>query len=220
MKHLIVFILLLPVIVATAQEEIFITANINSYFPYTEGGGPILLVGSDEVSKQKFFFGGFGIGATAIKKLPGKLNLKAAGNLSRHTYRNASIRMTDNNNVPLGEYTSHSNDYLLSILGMGRYAATEKFHLGAGIGFDFMLVSLIRNPVGDFSGREVKNSVRNRNFKPFVPIFPVELSIKKPKAFYTLRYEQALLNKFRGDLAKTAKTSYGVILFEVGIKIK
>jgi hypothetical protein len=220
MRCLIVIVFILRVTVVSAQEEIFVTANVNSYFPSIGHGAPVLLLGT-QTRKPKIFFGGFGIGASMIKKLAERLTLKAAGNLSRHTYQNAPIEMRDNNNVPLGEYTSHSNDYLFSIQGLGRFSFTDKINFGAGLGFDLMLVSKIRNPVGDFSGIDSKDiSIRERNYKPVMPVVPVELSIKNTHAFYTLRYEQALLNKFRGDLAKTAKTSYGTVLFEVGIRIK
>jgi hypothetical protein len=220
MKLLLLIMLALQVVVASAQQEIFLTGSLNSYLPINSENRAVILVGSNKGTKPKNFFGGFGIGVTVVKNLEGKINIKGSCNLSQHTYRNAAIIFVDNNNTPLGEYESHSNDYLFSFQGMGRYALGEKLHFGAGLGVDLLMLSLVENPLGSFSGRDKVTFIRDSNYRSIMPVFPLELSIKNPRAFYTLRYEQALLNKFKGDLAKTAKQSYGVILFEVGIRIK
>jgi hypothetical protein len=206
-----------------SKYELFITPSANLYMPGgTSVKQPYPNLWYNNNTKPKLLIGGFGIGATFIKKISEKLQLRTEARLSKHTYWNEETIFTDNLGNDFGSTKSGSSDFIFSLNFTAHYFLSKKISIGGGLGSQILLVSLSRNPASGLivNGTTQKNDLlRNRYYKPVMPVIPIELSLRQKRAFYTLRYEYALLNKMKGELANYQSEKYGTLAFEIGLKI-
>ncbi len=223
LKYCFSFLLLLVLsISAHCQDstfEYFITVNSNLYLPINnpnKGVYPIL--GYDKTTHPKLLIGGFGVGFTAIKSIKNKASLKLESNFSRYTYWDEPVIFIGGNNQPAGQLFVRSSDYTSALLALVQYSFTKHISLGTGIGTHALLFS--RSKLKVDGNKNSSLSYLNRNYKSIVPVIPLELSLKSKNAMFNVRYEYALLNRLRGDLAQEKKDKYSVLIFEIGLRIK
>jgi hypothetical protein len=199
--------------------EYFVTTNANLHIPFADGDkGAYPILWYDKKSDPKLQIGGFGLGFTAIKPYRKKSVIKAQANLSRHVYWDNSFEAVGLQNQSLGSYSTSSVDYTMGIAGTIHFMLSEKFSVGTGLGCQVMLWSFTRLnelPLNESSDRRA----RNNYYKRIIPTLPVEFSLKKSRTLYTIRYEQALLNRYKKDIAAVKKEGYGLISFEVGFRM-
>lgn len=202
------------------EIEYFVTANANLQIPFADGEkGVYPILWYDKKSNPKLQIGGFGAGFTAVKPYREKSFIKAQANLSRHVHWDEPIEVVGLQGQSEGSYATSSVDYTTGITGTINYQLSEKFSVGTGLGFQVMLWSFTRLnelPLNESSDRRA----RNNYYKRIMPVLPVEFSLKKSRTLYTIRYEQALLNRYKKDIAAVKKEGYGLISFEVGFRIK
>jgi len=217
----VIIVLLLIAIVSPAQKqfEYFISFGTNGFI--SDNSRKIITpVGFKKDADPKIFIGGYNFGFCVIRKVKEKLDLRFEESLAKFAYWNETIQFKDQQNQNLGSYQSRSSDFISATNIHVNYLLGQKFRAGTGIGIQTLLVSVIRNPLGNFAGADARSSSFNRNYKSLMPVVPFEVSLRNPKTIFTLRYERALLNRYRSDLARTLNESYGVISFQVGLKIK
>jgi len=200
--------------------EWYVTANGNLYMPVgtrTKGTYPIL--GYDKTTSPKILLGGIGIGAAMLKPLSKDLKFKAQANFSKHTYWDEPVMMKDYVASSIGYFQSGSSDYGLGIAGMIHYFPVEAFSIGAGISAQINVISFSRTP-GMYIGAEIDPGfVVNRYYKTVLPMIPVELSYKLKKVLFNVRYEAALMNRIKGDLADFRSDKFSLLTFELGFQI-
>lgn len=221
-KYFIVLILIILIDDACAQNnhEVFVTANTNLYVPFNADKGLFPVLGYDKEATPKLLIGGFGTGVTMFKTIREKTRLKVQSNISRHTYWNEPMTFRTVDNQNLGTFSSRSSDYTLGVSGIA-LLGSNKFSFGAGLGLQVMLASVTRNPVGNFAGQDNEQQlVLNRYYKMLMPVLPLEISVQLDKMFYSIRYEHALLNKYKNGLANRERENYGLIFTEIGVRIK
>lgn len=197
-------------------REYFITLNGNQYLPIQnpeKGRYPVLWY--DKETDPKLLIGGFGAGVSAFRPLKEKVSLKAQANLSKQTYWGEPVRLVDEVSLPTGDFLAGSSDYAVGITALAHYFFKEKLSVGTGLGGQILLVSLSRVP--EF--RDEIPVVRNRYYRPFMPVLPVELSFKSQKHLFNIRYEHGLLNRYKRDLGAYKKDRFGLLSFEVGFKV-
>jgi len=180
------------------------------------------MVGYSKATSPKLLLGGFGAGIAAIKPVTTKVNLKGQATIFRQSYWNESVVIYDENRNPLTDFISNSVDYAIGLNAMEQYALSERFYLGAGLGGQLLLASFTRLPELQYPGVEDagSNLALNRYYKPFMLTLPVELSYKREHWLFAVRYEQALFNRLKGELQDYKTEKFGLLNFEVGIRIK
>lgn len=194
--------------------EYFFTISTNVYLPGgSSGKSSYPILGYNDDYKPSFQVGGFGLGAGVFIPLSDKLLLKAQGNFSRYAYWDQSHFLTDVNAVALGTVYSHSYDYTFGTTGTLHYSFAEKFSMGTGLGFQVLLTSFSIIPKFDMS-------FSNKDYKTVMPMLPFELTYKSEKFTFSTRYELALLNRLKGDLADYKTEKYSLLVFEAGFRIK
>ena len=202
----------------TLDYQYFITINGNLYLPSSsanKGVYPILWY--DKGTDPKLLIGGFGFGLSVIKSLERKIGLKGQANISKHTYWDEPILLNTILAEPRGQFLAGSSDYTLGLAACVHYYLSKKISVGTGLGAHVLLVSLSRVPDID----NTPNGIAvNRYYKPVMPVLPLELSMKLEKVLFNIRYEQGLLNRLNGALAKHKNDRYGLLSFEIGFKIK
>jgi hypothetical protein len=206
---------------AQSENEYYVTTSANFYIPVKnpqKGIYPIL--GYDENEDPKFQIGGFGLGFSMTGSLYGKFIIKGQGNISRHVYWDESFELRDPNNNPLGSFTGSTTEYTIGLTATVHYLITPKFMIGTGLGTRILLNSSSKLPDASAYGVDLQGTVRNTYYKPVLPIIPLEFSCKLKKTLWILRYEYGLLDRYRGDLADADTDKYGLLIFEVGFKIK
>ena len=88
--------------------------------------------------------------------------------------------------------------------------------MGTGLGLRTLLGS-----APAYTGiAQYQNTSTNDYYKRFMPVLPIEISLKIDKILLNLRYEYSLLNKIKGDLADYKTERYGIVSLEIGYKIK
>lgn len=199
------------------NHKLFLTTNANLYVPFNSHKGIFPILGYDKKDNPKLLIGGFGVGGSVFRSIIDKIEFKGQLNFSRHTYWNEPTHLKSEYNMDVGVYFSRSNDYNLGLNATAHYFFGRKFSVGTGLGTQIMLVSLTRNPFGNFGTDN--RAIINRHNKTIMPVVPIEVSLRFEKTFYCIRYEQSLLNKFKNDLADRMKENYGLLSFEFGIKI-
>jgi hypothetical protein len=82
-----------------------------------------------------------------------------------------------------------------------------------------LLVSLTRLPPNYFTGPDEEQVAAIRYYKRMVPMLPVELSLKREKVLFNVRYEHGLLNRLKRPLADYQTDRFGLLTFEVGFRL-
>ncbi|WP_276372658.1 hypothetical protein [Chryseolinea sp. H1M3-3] len=202
--------------------QYFIVANANLYTPLKSEKGMYPIVGFNKETKPKLLIGGFGAGFTAWKKLNAKVGMKAQTNLSRSVYWESFLL----NDGPLpsditGEAVASSADYTFGLTGTMHYYLTPRIAAGTGLGAQVLLGSYLYLRNAQTIGMEGNGYLgRNRYYKTVMPIIPIEFTVKLEKFFVNLRYEYALLDRLKKDLADYKTETYGLLFFEFGFRIK
>lgn len=206
-----------------AQEEFeyFISLNGNLYVSRNSEKGMYPILGYDKEVKPKLLIGGFGLGIAAFKKVMPKLTLKAQANLSRSVYWESFVYT----NGPLqsdiiGVGSASSTDYTLGITATPHYQLNKMFSVGTGIGVQALLISALYTR-DNFPNVDHERFVGyNRFYKTFMPVVPIEFSLKINKVLVNVRYEHGLLNRLKKDIAEYKNDRYGLLFFEVGYRIR
>lgn len=198
----------------------FIAPNVNLYLPIgTPYKGVYPVLWYDKETTPKVLIGGFGVGVSALKPYGEKLTLKGQANLSKHTYWDEPLMLTDENGSPVRDYLAASSDYTLGMTVTGHYQFTGGFSAGTGLGGQVLLVSLVRLPPNYITGPDEEQVATSRYYKRLVPMLPVELSLKLEKILFNVRYEHGLLNRLKKPLADYQTDRFGLLTFEVGFRL-
>lgn len=196
----------------------YITANGNLYIPTGDsqkGVYPILWF--DKETEPKVLLGGLGIGLSALKNIKPKLSVKGQANISKHTYWDEPFQARNAVGANLGSYTHGSSDYSIGITATAHFHLSQKFSVGTGIGSQILLISLSRQP--EIEHLETSSIAINNYYKRVMPTVPVEVSYTTHKMLFNIRYEQALLNRYKGELQNYKKDNYGLLFFEIGLRV-
>jgi hypothetical protein len=202
--------------------EWFISPNVNLYIPLNnpaKGVYPVLWY--DSKTKPKLLLGGFGIGGTIRKNSGKKVNLRGQANLSKHTYWDEPVLLSDENGMAIGPFLAGSSDYMLGTMVSAHYSLSEKISIGSGLSGQLLLVSISRLPLISYQSQTIDATIAaNRHYKRLVPMLPVELSFASAKRLITLRYEHGLINRVRGDLRQRMPDNFGLLTLEAGFRLK
>ena len=159
---------------------------------------------------------GIGIGGKMIIPLTKKFVLRNSADIMLNTYSDGPFTATDVSGNALGNLGNTSVDLSIGLIPTIHYSLHENFSVGTWLGSRILLKS-----VTAYDGNtQLKNTSANDYYKPFMPILPIEMSLKINKILLNLRYEYSLLNKIKGDLADYKTERYGIVSLEVGYKIK
>ena len=208
----------LPLMIYCQSEpvEYFITGNSNLYVPVNspqKGTYPVL--GYDDELDPKFLIGGFGIGVTGWKPLGSRTSLKMNAGLARNVYWDEPHFLTENGMDGAGPVHVRSSDFTLGLSGVVHYHLTGKLYAGGGIGARALFHSVAKLKNFHFDVNLV-----NRHYKPVMPVVPVEVALKSKKLLFSICYEYGLLNRLKGDLGGYRNDRYGLLVFEVGVRVK
>lgn len=133
-----------------------------------------------------------------------------------NTYSDGPFQVTDNLGQALGNFANATVDLSVGLIPTIHYSLHKDFSIGTGIG----LRTLVKSVTAYDGNTPLKNTSTNDYYKPFMPILPIEMSLKINKVLLNLRYEYSLLNKIKGDLADYKTERYGIVSLEIGYKIK
>lgn len=200
-----------------ADKEYFFTVNGNLHVPIQgKEKGMYPLLWYDKETDPKFLIGGWGAGFAAFKPVNDRVRLKGQANLSRHVYWEVPYQFTDEFGSPSGDFQAGTVDYAVGIAATAHFFLKEKLAVGTGVGGQVLLVSLTRKPEIYDSKKAL---MRNRHYKPVIPVLPLELSYKTKRKLFTIRYEQGLLNRFKHDLKEAKQDHFGLLSFEAGFRL-
>jgi hypothetical protein len=204
---------------AQEHDQFFVSFNTNSYRPWgNTQKGAFPLVHYDKKAERKLSIGGFGAGVFILRKHNEKFFWKGQANVSKYKYWDVGS-LKDDQNRSLGVSDFTSTDISLALATTAHRALGRNFSVGAGLGVQVLLVSYI-DPRSFFRVSSYTKLTRNNYYKPVMPVLPVEFSFRPGKFSLTLRYEQALLNRIRGDLAKVKSETFGLAIFEAGYRLR
>lgn len=219
-KSILLFLMFIPLML-NAQENTFshyITINTNLYAPIGSDKQmyPILWYNKD--LKPKVMLGGFGAGFTMLKSLNEKSMLKLSANVSRSIYWDESVVVRNDFNEWLGTFYVTSTDVTVGLGGVYHFVLSDKFSMGTGVAIQTLLKS-----TGRFREKNLEDAPKidgNKYYKTVMPMIPIEITYRKDKWLFNLRYEQALLNRYKKNLADDFSENYGLIFFELGYRIR
>jgi hypothetical protein len=157
-------------------------------------------------------FGGVNIGVSKIVPVEEKWNLRANVNFSRQVYWDDVVYLNNGPNPQnaLGHAYPKISQVYVFIGGVMHYNLAKKFSVGAGLAAEGLLAST----------EKIKgDKIHNKEVKPIMPVVPFEIMWRENKVFFDLRFEAGLLNDFRSDAVDYGKNFFGVMAFEVGIKL-
>jgi hypothetical protein len=200
-----------------APIQYYITMNGNFYLPGdndTKETHPLLWY--DKSEDPKFQIGGFGLGCTAFRQLNEKINWKFQANVSKHKYWEAT-QIRDGVNQLLARYSVPTSDVTFGLVAGINYHLSEKVSVGSGISSHILLVSYSKD---NSFPKDEKRVLYNKYYKTVVPLIPLEASLLLGKTLLNIRYEYALLNRYRGDLSNSVKEKYSVLTFEIGYRVR
>jgi hypothetical protein len=214
------WVISIPTFPQESGFEYFVVLNANLYLPGSPGNkGVYPILWYDQTTKPKVLIGGFGAGFSVFRSLTENLGLKAQANLSRHTYWDEPIELRGDQNEPLGEFTFGSSDYAIGLTSTLHYYFSKKLSIGTGLGAQLFTLTLSRTP--KFEGFELTRGdiTMNHYYKTFLPVLPVELSLKAKRLLFNIRYEHGLSNRYKHDLARYNKDTFSLLYFELGFRI-
>jgi hypothetical protein len=225
------FVLMMVVVIYTpAKAQLFykqlfseyrVTIGHNLRLPGNGKQRTIAIVSRDKKREyNKFMVGGFTAGISAFSNINSSLDLKWTANVSRQIFWREPALFNNGPNVTniLGYTYPVVAEYYLGLNGVAHYRAGEKFSVGAGVGFDILLASHTSFPYA-LSTTDEPVSYRNREFKPIMPVVPVELSWKEARFLYNIRYEVGLASRYRTALQSFGQNMFHTLSFEIGMKI-
>jgi hypothetical protein len=218
-KHILLFLTVVPVMLK-AQENIYshyITINTNLYAAIASDKQMYPMLWYNKDLKPKIMVGGFGAGFTMLRSLNEKSILKLSANLSRSVYWDESVALRNDFNEWSGTFYMTSTDVTVGLAGIYHLLLNDKFSVGAGASIQTLLMSTSRFPEKDL--KDAPKVDGNSYYKPIMPMIPIEITYRKDKWLLNLRYEQALLNRYKKNMADDLSENYGLIFFEVGYKI-
>ena len=203
-NHLLIFLFFLCTVQLFAQkapQEWYLDLNINRYMP---------------TEKWQESGMGIGIGSKMFMPLKKKLVFKSSVDILLNTYSDGPFQATDNSGQALGNFSNATADLSIGLIPTIHYSLYKDFSVGTGIGLRTLLAS-----VTAYDGNvQLKNTTTNNYYKRFMPVLPIEMSLKINKILLNLRYEYSLLNKIKGDLADYKTERYRILSLEIGYKIK
>jgi hypothetical protein len=200
----------------------YLTVNGNLFYPLRNSGqGVYPILSYDKAADPKLRVGGLGIGFSTFISTSeeSKISLKAQTNFSRHVYWDEPANFRDFNNSSLGVYQPSSVDYSLGLTGTGQYNFFDCFYVGIGVGTQILLKSISKAPEFQFSVDSKESYLSNNYYKILMPVAPFEVSYRNEKWLFNIRYEQALLNRYKKELGKYKVGTYGLLTYEVGLRI-
>jgi len=217
--------LLLVCLTASAQEsttEWFLNANVNAYIPGGKSAKSVFpVLGYNRNTSPKLLLGGVGAGAFLWRPVSEDLHLKVYGTISKLSYWDDPVIITNGVGAYSGTLQNWSSDYVLGIGGIIHYNLANRLLVGAGLGTQTFLISLSRMPEMYGYGNPAEPSIAiNRYYKRILPVVPFEIAYKMEKMLINLRYDLGLLNCLKGELGKNKSEKFGVITLEVGFKLK
>lgn len=195
------------------KPELYVTANLNVYFPTNSSQG----VQSIIQFSNPFSIGGFGIGATLLNPLSENWVLKNTGGITFNKFKDSPIMMTDPSGQSLGNVNGVTRDLNVGIISTINYSLTQHFLIGTGLGLKVLLDS--RTNYNLINQTSLGTSI-NGYYKPLIPVIPIEATLTTKKLLVNLRYEYSPVNRIRGDLADYKTEKYSLISLEIGYKIK
>jgi hypothetical protein len=208
--------------VMQAQNADFrITLGGNLRLPGNVSQGMFPIIGFDKDLDKKLLVGGFNGGVSASISLAPHWDLKSSWNLSRQVYWREPMYFTKGPGPSdyLGYINPKTIEYYSSLSGIVHFVPKKKFSIGAGLGFQLLLASFIKVPSPKKAGTIITGALKSSEYKPLLPIVPIEFSWKEERFIYNIRYEAGLLNRYRGDVADYGKNIFHALYFEVGLKI-
>lgn len=212
----------LPVFAQQNNWEWFLNANINAYLPGRNSAKSVFpVLGYNRNTSPKIMLGGVGTGFFIWKPVAKDVHLKTYANLSKLTYWDDPVVITTGSGMYNGTLNNWSSDYVLGIGGIVHYDFAPHLSIGAGLGTQFLLISLSRMPEMNGYGLAVEPSiVINHYYKTLLPIIPLEIAYKLKRMMISLRYDTGILNKLRGDLGKNKSEKFGVLGLDVAVKLR
>lgn len=206
------------------RTELFITPGVNIYIPGSSSAKSTYpIIGYKKNTDPRLLIGGFSIGVTVFKPLQTNMQLKLQGALSRNAHWNEFINATDIAGNSLIGFKNSTINYNVDFLATVRYRLFNKFYAGAGSGLQLLVASVSRNPFKDIlinGATQPNRIIQNKYYRTLMPFIPLEISYQTKKVNYNIRYDFALLNKVKGELANYLSERYGLLHFEVGFKIR
>jgi hypothetical protein len=204
---------------AQTGPDLFITLNGNLFVPLQSENDMFPMVGYNKELTPKLLIGGFGIGFAYQKMMSKKLSIKAQGIVFRQAYwQQYLFRVGPQLSDVIGEGTVSTFDYTIGSAVIPHFHFSQVFSVGLGVGMHVLLFSnsYLRH---DWTPNGNRSLGDNRYYKSFMPTIPMEASLRLQKWALTMRYDHALLNRFKNKLSDHKKEKYGLLLFEIGYKI-
>ncbi|HEV7347121.1 hypothetical protein [Telluribacter sp.] len=200
----------------------YLTPNVNLYLP--KGNSykdvfPLISVNREET--PRVLVGGFGLGGAVLSPVAWNLKLKAQANLSKNTYWDSPLDVRAANGLSRGEFRGEASDYNLGFTGTFQYSLTEQLSVGTGVGGRFLLISLARMPDFENLTRLTRGGLyKNKHYRRFVPVVPVEFSYKLSEIILNLRYEVGLTSNMKWKYRKSIPDKNDLLVLEVGIPFR
>ncbi len=159
---------------------------------------------------------GIGFSGKIMMPLKKKFILRCSADIMLNTYSDGPFTATDNSGQALGNLGNTTVDLSIGLIPTIHYSLHKNFSIGTGLGLRTLLGSATA-----YTGiAQYQNTSTNDYYKRFMPVLPIEMSLKVDKVLLNLRYEYSILNKIGGDLADYKTEKYGILSLEVGYKIK
>lgn len=202
-------------------SEYRVTIGNNLRLPGNASQGTMAIVSRDKDRLyRKFLVGGFTAGISAFSSPADKLDLKWTANVSRQILYGEAVRFNKGPGPQdaLGFTNTVMAEYFMGFNGVAHYRVGEKFSVGAGVGFEMLLASHTSFPYAA-STDDKPVSYRNREFKPLMPVVPIELSWKEERFLYNIRYDVGLANRYRTAMEHYGPNMFHTVSLEIGMKI-
>lgn len=213
-------IIILASFTAGAQTEYYIATGVNVFVPVSSDKKMYPVLGYSRKTDPEVLIGGFGAAMHVYKPLGGASFMKGSVTLGRHVYWEEPVGLRDISNNPLGAFAYSSVDHTLHFIAMGVLRLGNSIRVGTGAGTHVLLYSRNRLPdKSNSSVQESRGSGTNGFYKPLVLVVPVEVSWHTRRHVYAIRYEQALMNRYKNPLAEYRKDLYGIISLEYGWRL-
>ena len=216
MKAPVLILLLCLTSIAYAQEY-SITVGTNLYLPMSSNKRiyPVLWVSSKY--SPSLLLGGFSIGASRTSAPRGNVSFRYNANLTRMAYWEELIEFRDESNQSLGKFKASSADYILALGALAQIELSEHFSIGGGLGVHAMVTSSLH--AREDTGFTMETLGKNKFYKPFMPVVPVEISWDLGRTSLNFRYEQSLLKRYKSSIAEYKKDRYGLMIVELAVKL-
>lgn len=125
--------------------------------------------------------------------------------------------MRDVNGDPFFPYYYSSTDIAIGLNVTIQYSLAKNLRVGIGIGTQVLLYSYSRAPL--IPNSDDSKHYSNIFYKTIMPAIPIEISYKLKRTIFTVRYEKALLNRYKNDLRDYQTEIYGLLFFEIGFSL-